>query len=106
MLGRNPPVDHAALRAELAGDEALLAEAEKLIARAVTLPRVLEYGLTERIDRIALHPLFGIPLFFLALFALFQAVYTLGGPLQDGVAWLLAEFRDLALAPLAAILPG
>ena len=106
MLGRNPPVNHAALRAELAGDEALLAEAEKLIARAVTLPRVLEYGLTERIDRIALHPLFGIPLFFLALFALFQAVYTLGGPLQDGVAWLLAEFRDLALAPLAAILPG
>jgi len=106
MLSLNPPVDHAALQAELAKDEALLAKAEKLIARAVTLPRVLEYGLTERIDRIALHPLFGIPLFFLALFGLFQAVYMIGGPLQDSVAWLLEGFRDLALTPLQTILPG
>ncbi len=106
MLSLNPPVDHAALQAELAKDEALLAKAEKLIARAVTLPRVLEYGLTKRIDRIALHPLFGIPLFFLALFGLFQAVYMIGGPLQDSVAWLLEGFRDLALTPLQTILPG
>ncbi len=94
------------MQADFAADEALIAEAEKLLARSVTIPRVLEYDLTERVDRIALHPIFGIPLFFLALFLLFQAVYTLGGPLQDGMAWLLEGFRDRALAPLQALLPG
>ena len=70
------------------------------------MPRVLEYGLSERIDRFALHPVLGVPLFFLALFLLFQAVYTLGTPLQDGVAWLLEQFRELGLVHLQAILPG
>ena len=106
VLGQNPTADTQALQADFAADEALITEAEKLLARSVTLPRVLEYGLSEQIDRFALHPVFGVPLFFLALFLLFQAVYTLGGPLQDGMAWLLEGFRDLALAPLQTLLPG
>ncbi|MFO1370853.1 MAG: ferrous iron transport protein B [Candidatus Competibacteraceae bacterium] len=105
-LRHSPPADTAVLQADFAADEALIAEAEKLVARAVTMPRVLEHGLTERIDRIALHPLFGIPLFFLALYLLFQAVYTIGGPLQDSVAWLLERFRDLTLIHLQNVLPG
>ena len=106
VLGQRPSTDIRALQADFAADEALIAEAEKLLARSVTMPRVLEYDLTERIDRIVLHPVFGIPLFFLALFLLFQAVYTLGGPLQDGMAWLLERFRELALVHLQAILPS
>jgi ferrous iron transport protein B len=106
VLSQRPSTAAHALQADFAADEALIAEAEKLVARSVKMPRVLEHGPSERIDRIALHPLFGIPVFFLALFLLFQAVYTLGGPLQDGMAWLLEQFRDLALAPLQAILSG
>ncbi len=106
MLSQRPAADTQALQANFAADDALIAEAETLLARAVTMPRVLEPGLSERIDRIALHPVLGIPLFFLALFLLFQAVYTLGGPLQDGMAWLLEHFRDWALLPLQSILPG
>lgn len=106
VLGPARPADTVALQADFAADEALVAEAERLVARTVSLPRLLEHDLTERIDRVALHPLFGIPFFFIALYLLFQAVYTLGGPLQDAVAWLLERFRDLALAPLLAFLPG
>ena len=106
VLGRARPADTVALQADFAADEALVAEAERLVARTVSLPRLLEHDLTERIDRVALHPLFGIPFFFIALYLLFQAVYTLGGPLQDAVAWLLERFRDFALAPLLAFLPG
>ena len=53
---------------------------------------------SERIDRILLHRWFGLPLFVLIMFALFQTVYGLGAPLQDalgqvfdgGDAWLRA----------------
>jgi ferrous iron transport protein B len=62
--------------------------------------------MTERIDRVLLHPLFGLPLFFLTMFLVFQAVYTLGAPLQDAVAYLLELFRGWALAPLASVLPA
>ncbi|HOB61686.1 MAG TPA: ferrous iron transport protein B [Candidatus Competibacteraceae bacterium] len=106
VLERNPPTNAAIQHTEFAADEALLAEAEKLVARSVSMPRVLEHGLTERIDRIVLHPILGIPLFFLALFFLFQAVYTLGGPLQDGMTWLLTTVHDQVLAHLQPILPG
>jgi ferrous iron transport protein B len=106
VLSENPPTQTAALAAEFAEDEALVAEAEQLVARAVTMPRVLEHGLTERIDQIVLHPLFGIPLFFLAMYLLFQTVYALGGPLQNGVAWLLDGFRTQALLPFQTLLPG
>ena len=73
MLSQRPAADTQALQANFAADDALIAEAETLLARAVTMPRVLDLGLSERIDRIALHPVLGIPLFFLALFLLFQA---------------------------------
>ncbi|MBZ4193917.1 MAG: ferrous iron transport protein B [Candidatus Contendobacter sp.] len=106
VLSERPPTRTAALAAEFAEDEALVAEAEQLVARAVTMPRVLEHGLTERIDRIVLHPLFGIPLFFLAMYLLFQTVYALGGPLQNGVAWLLEGFRTQALVLFQPLLPG
>lgn len=105
VLSQCPPADTTDLRGEFAADEALVAEAEKLVARAVRIPRVLEHDLTERIDRIALHPALGIPLFFLALYLLFQAVYAIGGPLQDGTAWLLEGFRNQALVPFQLILP-
>lgn len=105
LLSQCPPADTTDLRTEFAADEALVAEAEKLVARAVRIPRVLEHGSTERIDRIALHPVFGIPLFFLALYLLFQAVYAIGGPLQDGTAWLLEGFRNQVLVPFQLILP-
>jgi ferrous iron transport protein B len=61
--------------------------------------------MTERIDRVLLHPVFGLPLFFLAMFLVFQAIYTLGAPLQDGVAFLLDSFRGWALQPLDTFLP-
>ncbi len=40
---------------------------------------------TERIDRVLLHRWFGLPLFLLIMFLLFQAVYGLGAPLQTYV---------------------
>ena len=52
-----------------------------------------------------LHPWLGLPLFFVVIFFLFQAVYTIAAPLQNSMAWLLENFRDIAIAPLLSGLP-
>jgi ferrous iron transport protein B len=94
------------LKAYLHADDELVAQAETLVSRHVSSPSRLVRVMTERIDRVLLHPLFGLPLFFLAMFLVFQAVYTLGAPLQDAVAYLLELFRGWALEPLASVLPA
>ena len=100
------PVSLALLRKELHADDQLVEYAERLVQQSVSAPTRLVRETTERIDRILLHPVVGLPLFFLAMLLVFQAVYTLGAPLQDSVAWLLEGFRDMALAPLAKVLPA
>ena len=80
-----------------ARDEAIAARLDELYNRTVTQPRNLSDGLTDRIDRVLLHPRLGLPLFFLAMLLVFEAVYTLGAPLQEGVAWLLGHAREMYL---------
>ncbi len=100
------PCELSKIQSKLAQDDVVADTAEKLMARSVVMPIVLERKTTERIDRVLLHPLFGLPLFFLFMYLVFQAIYMLGAPLQDGVAWLLDGFRQLALEPLQPILPA
>jgi ferrous iron transport protein B len=80
-------------------------ESLRLCALAVRMPAVLPAGATARLDRVLLHPWLGIPLFFLAMFAVFQAVYGIGVPLQDGMKWLLDALKNDILAPALANAP-
>ena len=75
-------------------------EMEQLIHHHVQIPATLNDNTTDKIDRILLHKWFGLPIFFLAMFILFQFIFTAGKPLQDGLAWLLNTFRTDALDPL------
>ena len=102
---KTQPTSPDSLRGMLQADDELVERAEDLIRQSVTAPSRLVRKTTERIDKVLLHPLLGLPLFFLAMLLMFQAVYTLGAPIQDAVAWLLSGFRDFALAPLASVLP-
>jgi ferrous iron transport protein B len=85
-----------------AADDALEARLEDLVATTVHVPVTLSDNLTSRLDRALLHPLFGLPLFFLAMYLVFEAVYTLGTPLQDGVEWLLGLFKEGIAEPALA----
>lgn len=59
------------------------------IAAAVSSASVVGIGKrSARIDRVVMHPLVQLPLFFLVLYLLFQMVFTLGDPLMG----LLEEF--------------
>jgi ferrous iron transport protein B len=74
--------------------------ASAILDSAVQVPTQLPENYTAKIDRVLLHPWFGLPLFFLFMFLLFQFIFTLGKPMQDGVAWLLTEVRGRTLEPL------
>ena len=69
------------------------------------MPTQLTDNTTDNIDKVLLHPWFGLPIFFAAMFLLFQFIFTAGKPLQDGMAWLLALLRSSILEPLFAGLP-
>lgn len=78
---------HALLRAH---DDAQVAVASgryewvgRMVRAAVRRPRVGQIGLTERLDRWATHPVFGLGILALILGAVFWLTYTVGSPLQD-----------------------
>lgn len=93
------------LRELLASDTAIEHRIESILGKSVQIPPQLSDNLTTRLDQVLLHPWFGLPIFFGVMYLLFQAIFVLGKPLQDGVNWLLTEFNTLALTPLLAGAP-
>ncbi len=99
---RPRPLDD--LRSCLHADDEIVHHSDALISRCVSAPTRLVRKMTERIDRVLLHPWLGLPLFFAVMFLAFQVVYTLGAPLQDAVAFILESFKNMALVPLQGVL--
>ena len=96
------PQDIAAL---LEDDVQIEQEMQNIVKKTVQMPTQLTDNTTDNIDKVLLHPWFGLPIFFAAMFLLFQFIFTAGKPLQDGMAWLLALLRSSILDPLLAGLP-
>lgn len=86
-------------------DNAIEQEMHQIIDRTVHFPLQLNHSLTDRLDKVLLHPWLGLPLFLLSVFLLFQFIFTVGAPLQEGMAWLFDSLRSMALEPLLASLP-
>lgn len=70
--------------AESASDFDVHAEVNRLLAAAVSMP-ARTAALDDRIDRIVLHPVFGLLLLAVLLFLMFQAVFSWAEPLMDGI---------------------
>lgn len=100
-----PPSDPQQIKTQLQADNAVDQEMQRIIDRSVQMPLQLNTTTTDRIDRILLHPWLGLPLFFLAIFLLFQFIFTIGAPLQEATAWLFDTTRSELLEPLLASLP-
>ncbi len=80
-------------------------EAASLAAAHVHVPVTLPPGLTAKLDRVLLHRWLGLPLFFVVMFAVFQAVFGVGVPLQDAMKWLLDALKSGVVVPLFAGAP-
>jgi ferrous iron transport protein B len=101
VLSKNKPPIHAEhINGQLQQDLNVEAEMESIIDETVQMPIQLGNDLTSRIDKFLLHPWLGLPIFFAAMYVLFQFIFNAGKPLQDGIAWLLTLFRTNALEPL------
>jgi len=88
------------IKLALQEDQQIEQEIERLISANVRIPLTLTNSRTDKIDQALLHPWFGLPIFFAAMYALFQFIFTVGKPLQDGLAWVLDLIRTTWLEPL------
>lgn len=78
---------------------------DALVSASVSSPIQLPATFTDKLDRLFLHPLLGLPIFFLLMFLLFQAIYGLGTPLQDAMGWMLDQIKADWLEPSVAAWP-
>ncbi len=98
------------LRSQLEQDEHIEAEMARLMKHAIQVPARLPDNLTEKLDRVMLHPWLGLPIFFAIMYLLFQGIFLLGQPLQlwvgDALGWLRAAAIEPLLSGLPAMLNG
>jgi ferrous iron transport protein B len=93
----------------MAHDDALVAVASgrydwigRMIRAAVVRPQVGQISLTERLDRWATHPVWGVGLLAGILALVFWLTYTIGTPLQDALdTYVVGALGDWAGALLA-----
>ena len=89
-LGRTPVTDE---------------DLSKAIELGVKMPDPGLVTLTNRMDAVLLHPVFGLPIFFLSMLAIFMAIWFIGMPAQDPVGDFTDWFQSTALAPALKFLP-
>ncbi len=107
IINQNLPAsDPQVISKLLQEDNQIEQEMDALIQNNVQIPTTFTDSTTDKIDKILLHKWLGLPLFFAAMFALFQFIFTVGKPLQDGLAWALQLLRTGMLEPLFASSPA
>jgi ferrous iron transport protein B len=104
-LREHPQTTHASAIA-LTEDDVIEDTLNDILSDSLHIPICLSPTRTDRVDQWLLHPWLGIPLFLLIMLAVFQVVYGIGSPLQEGLGWLLDEVKTLWLAPMVAGLPA
>jgi ferrous iron transport protein B len=102
---QSEPVLAGVVDRNLVSDEQFAADIEDLIANGFEVSTKFKNTLTTKLDRVLLHPIFGLPIFFGAMYLMFQVVYTIGKPLQDGLNQGVEWFKITALEPLLSFLP-
>jgi ferrous iron transport protein B len=94
------PVQIGELKDKFLADSQMAAELGALFAETIEVRQLEKENLTTRIDRVLLHPVFGLPIFFGTMFVMFQIVYAIGTPVQKILGNILDWFKTVALEPL------
>jgi ferrous iron transport protein B len=75
---------------------------QALIKSTVKYPAKLNDKNTKKLDALFLDPYWGLPIFFVIVFSIFQFIFTLGKPIQDLMTQFFNFFRVDYLEPLFA----
>ena len=105
-LKNSVPSMPESVRKLIAQDEHIEREMAQLIQQTVQVPAQMPDNITNRLDRLLLHPWLGLPIFFGIMFLLFQAIFLFGQPLQGIVNDLFGWMRETAIGPLVGFLPA
>ena len=76
-----------------------------LLAGVVTIPEKVKTNLTNRLDRILLDPILGLPLFFLGMFIVFAIIWQIGLPAQGLVGELTTWLQQILIEPILKPFP-
>jgi ferrous iron transport protein B len=87
-------------------DTQIESEMQSIVQETVQIPVTLNNETTDNIDKVLLHPWLGLPIFIVAIFLLFQFIFTVGAPLQDAMAWLFDQTRSSILEPMLSTAPA
>lgn len=77
--------------------EDIHAEVRALLADTVIMPRSTDQR-DDALDRILLHPVFGLMILATLMFFIFQAVFTWAAPFMDGIDFLVTSLGDWTTA--------
>jgi ferrous iron transport protein B len=99
---QSAPVCAGELQDKFLTDSQMAAELGALVQSTIDIRDLAKENLTTRIDRVLLHPVFGLPIFFGTMFLMFQFVYAIGTPVQKLLGNLFEWFKTVALEPILA----
>lgn len=74
--------------------EARYRQVDRILKEVLDLRGARNDSVTERLDRILLHPWWGFVIFAVAMLTLFQLVFIWAEPMMNGVEWLMARLAD------------
>jgi len=77
----------------------LHAKVREILAATVKMP-TRTARIDDALDRIALHPVFGLAILAVLMFFIFQAVFSWAGPLQDGIETGIAALGEWTTASM------
>lgn len=103
----HPPVPVAEVQQALADCQMLPPEGmPPILDGVVEMPSEAARTVTTRLDQILLHPILGLPLFFLGMFLAFWLVWTVGLPSQSLMGWITDHLQQWILEPLLQPFPA
>ncbi|TVQ44925.1 MAG: ferrous iron transport protein B [Gloeocapsa sp. DLM2.Bin57] len=75
------------------------------LENAVEMPSLTAMTFTNTIDKVMLHPIWGLPVFFLTMLVVFWLIWTIGLPSADPVDAVTGWIQETILEPVLSFLP-
>ncbi|MDJ0553250.1 MAG: ferrous iron transport protein B [Microcoleaceae cyanobacterium MO_207.B10] len=80
-------------------------EIDTVLNGAVVIPSEIAKNFTAQVDKILLHPVWGLPLFFLGMFLVFWAVWNIALPSIDLLEIVVEWLQSSIVEPIVQIFP-